>query len=311
MTVSFWVMLVCTLGLSGPVSAKDDLKTSYPVAEVVRVRSLDRFECRLTGYPYAKSVSFDVRIRNVVLNSQIPSESATEYVDERLKNAESVVLENIRFRNYFRLIADVSVDGRDLAQELVLQRLALPVESKQEELPSHSNLDRKTTPTYRPVSGQPQPADRKIVKRVVTLPQLLETEVDLSMINEETSFQEALEILSDSVRPRLPLVILWKDLESNAFITRDMPVGVGGFGRIKLKKGLEIILHAISKSSRTKLLLAAEGQVITLGTQGGMLGRSMVRSYSVEDLTSVPSDATEDWNLSDNNNGRRTTRSSR
>ena len=305
-------MLAFSIGLSsGPSSSSEVKKAEYRVAEAVSVRALSRFDCKLKGYPYAKSVSFEVQIRDVVLNSRIPAQEATEYLYERLKNADAIVLENIQFRNYFRLIADVRINGQNLAEELVQQRLALPVDrSKEEEnSPPRPNLNRKADPTDRPVSRRPQTAIRKINKRVVTLQQLLETEVDLSMINEETSFQESLEILSDSVRPRLPLVILWKDLKANAFIEKDMPIGVGGFGKIKLKKGLEIILHTISKSSRTKLLLAAEGQVITLGTQGGMLGKSAVRSYSVEDLTSVPSYETNDRNQG--NDGGRTKGGSR
>lgn len=309
MTTRFWIVLAFTILLSNLSLAREGQKTEYPVAEVVGVRSLSQFECKLKGYPYAESVSFEVQIRDVVLNSRIPAESAMEYVHERLKNAESIVLENIQFRNYFRLIADVNVDGRNLAEELAQQRLALPIELKKEASPPRPNLNRKADAPYRPVSKRPQPTARKVKKRVVTLQQLLETKIDLSMVNEETPLREALEILSESVRPRLPLVVLWNDLESNAIITKDMPVGVGGFGRIKLKKGLEIILHAISKSSQTKLLLALEGQVITLGTQGGILGKSTVRSYSVEDLTSVPSDATEDRNQG--NNGGRTRRGSR
>ena len=108
------------------------------------------------------------------------------------------------------------------------------------------------------------------------------------MINEETSFAEALSIISNSVRPRLPFVVLWNDIETNALIDRDTPVGVGGFRTMKLGRALDIILHSVSQTAQTKLILATEGQVITLGTQRGLLEKSSVRSYSVDDIVSAP-----------------------
>lgn len=115
----------------------------------------------------------------------------------------------------------------------------------------------------------------------------MNTKVDLSAINEETPFKEALDIISNSVRPRLPLVILWNDLENNAMVDKEMPVGLGGFGSLKLKQALKLILLSVSRNGM-KLQLAFEGQVITIGTQRGLLRKSRVRVYSVEDLTSVP-----------------------
>ena len=63
---------------------------------------------------------------------------------------------------------------------------------------------------------------------------------------------------------------------------------------MKLRKVLEIILHSLSSRAKTKLILAVEGQVITVGTRNGLLQKSRSRAYSVEDLMSIPSDADED-----------------
>ena len=85
MTTSFWFMLAFSIGLSsGPSSSSEVKKAEYRVAEVVSVRSLSRFDCMLKGYPYAKSVSFEVQIRDVVLNSRIPAQEATEYLYNKL-----------------------------------------------------------------------------------------------------------------------------------------------------------------------------------------------------------------------------------
>ncbi|MBC8379549.1 MAG: hypothetical protein H8E62_10280 [Planctomycetes bacterium] len=287
LAVAIGVFFVCTDAICA--------ETSYEVSEVLKVSSLSQFECRLKNYPYSKHARFKVQIRNVILNPEIPEGDAMEYLYERLKNAGHLALENVQFRNYFRLIADVKVDTRDLSSELIRQNLALPIKKTREkalspEVPERSarapvSRYKKTT------SGQLPPPPRR---RVVTLQGLLETIVDVSAINEETTIEESLDILADSVRPRLPFVILWNDLKANAMLEKDMPLGVGGFGRMKLRKVLEIILHSLSSRAKTKLILAVEGQVITVGTRNGLLQKSRSRAYSVEDLMSIPSDADED-----------------
>ena len=269
---------------------------SYEVSEVLKVPSLSQFECRLKDYTYSKHARFKVQVRNVTLNPQIPQDDAMEYLSERLKNADHLILENVQFRNYFRLVADVKIDTRDLSSELIRQNLALPISQTQEKPLSSEAPERSVrNPASRytkPTSGQLPTRPRR--RQVVTLQDLLERVVDVSAVNEETTVEEALDILADSVRPRLPFVILWSDLSVNAMLERDMPVGVGGFGKIKLGKALEIILHSLSVRAKTKLILAVEGQVVTVGTRGGLLQKSQSRVYSVEDLMSIPSDADED-----------------
>ncbi len=282
-------------------------ETSYEVSEVLKITSFSQFECRLKDYAYSKHARFKVQIRNVTLNPQISKGDATEYLSERLKNADHLTLENVQFRNYFRLVADVNVDTRDLSGELIRQKIALPISQIQEKpLPTKAPERSARRPAFRytkPTSSQsPVPPRRR---QVVTLQSLLETVVDVSAINEDTTVEEALDILADSVRPRLPFVILWNDLMANAMLQKDMPVGVGGFGRMKLRKALEVILHSLSSRAQTKLILAVEGQVITVGTRSGLLQKSRVQAYSVEDLMSIPSDADEDRLLDavDNSSG--------
>ena len=287
LAVGLGVFLVCTDAISAD--------TSYEVSEVLKVSSLSQFECRLKDYPYSKHARFKVQIRNVILNPQIPEGDAMEYLYERLKNAGHLTLESVQFRNYFRLIADVKVDTRDLCSELIQQNLALPISQTGQQPLSPGVPERSgQAPASRykkTTSGELSPPPRR---RVVTLQGLLETVVDVSAINDETTIEESLGILADSVRPRLPFVILWNDLKANAMLEKDMPLGVGGFGRMKLRKVLEIILHSLSSRAKTKLILAVEGQVITVGTRNGLLQKSRSRAYSVEDLMSIPSDADED-----------------
>ena len=127
---------------------------------------------------------------------------------------------------------------------------------------------------------------RSNTRNVISLNSLLATKIDISLINEDTTFEEALGILSDSVFPRLPLVVLWSDLETNAMIDRDTPIGLGGAGAIELKQVLNLILLSVSTTGGLKPELAYEGNVITIGTQRGLLQRSANKVYPITDLTS-------------------------
>ena len=51
---------------------------------------------------------------------------ARDFVRERLANAETIVLKNIDRGKYFRIVADVSVDGVDLGSTLLENSLGRP-----------------------------------------------------------------------------------------------------------------------------------------------------------------------------------------
>ena len=151
----FWIVLIAGIGLSGLSSVYAEVKSEYAVSEVLKVRSLSAFDCKIAGYTYAPSARFRVQIRGVVINPQIPAEGAVEYLYERLKNAERIVLKKIQFRNYFRLVADVSVDGRNLGRELIQQKLVLP------EPPTDNSDAPAPTASNNTVPGRYRPAARQ------------------------------------------------------------------------------------------------------------------------------------------------------
>ena len=276
-------------------AAPEPLAGRFAVEQVLAVRSASVFECRLADYPYSKTARFRVHLRGVTASPQIPPAQAQEYLTERLKGADHIQLNNIRFRNYFRLTADVIVDGRDLAAELVAQRIARPVsETVSDGAAEGGNSGPRPASRVQHRAVATAQADR-LPTAVVTLESLLAARVNLSAINDETTLQEALAILSQSVRPRLPLVVLWNDLERNALVRKDMPVGLAGFGVMELRQALKLILLSVSRAGGLKPELAFEGRVITIGTQRGLLQKAGLKTYAVEDLT-APS-FTEDGDL--------------
>lgn len=71
--------------------------------------------------------------------------------------------------------------------------------------------------------------------------------VDLSKLEEDTTFEEAMELFRNSVDPPLKMVVLWKEISENAFIEKNTAVGFSGEGlsSVPLRTGLKIVIEAI------------------------------------------------------------------
>ena len=122
----------------------------------------------------------------------------------------------------------------------------------------------------------------------VSVNELLDREIDCSMLTDNMPLSEALDLLCESVQPRLPLLIRWDDLQANAFIQKDTPIGVEGFGRLKLGYALSHILQAVA-GRQPKPALIAEGGILILGSNEMLQKHKDTRVYDVRDLLAVPS----------------------
>ncbi len=109
--------------------------------------------------------------------------------------------------------------------------------------------------------------------------------MDLRAITDQTTFSEALDILCRSIEPRLPLVVLWRDLEINTYIHQDTPVGIGGMTVIPFGYALELILRSAAGKG-PKPVLVVEGGVLTLGSAEILQKRPYNKIYPIQDLTS-------------------------
>ena len=65
-------------------------------------------------------------IRGKCQQEKYSAEQARELVTDILKDAESIELKNIERGKYFRIVADVFVDGESLADELIEAGMAVP-----------------------------------------------------------------------------------------------------------------------------------------------------------------------------------------
>lgn len=271
--------------VTGAAGSVPERGVSYTVASVEAVLDATAFSCRIRDYAQPTAVRFTVRLRDVAATSGPNAAAAQEFLQERLRDPRQIKLHNVEDRGYFRLTADVYVDGVDVGAQMAgegLVRRSVPVE------PTPQLQERTEVLSFEsPVRAIVRPREVPVGMSGESLQTLLARTVDLSRIGPETTVQEALTIVAESVEPRLPLLILWNDLERNALVDRDMPIGIEGLGRIRLDRGLDLILRSAAPNSA--LTLTAEGGILTLSTRYGGVYKPRMAVYSVGDIFASPS----------------------
>jgi Flp pilus assembly secretin CpaC len=121
------------------------------------------------------------------------------------------------------------------------------------------------------------PADAEVYKQ-------LETQVDLSALTPETPFNEAIEVIKNSVTPPLKIVVLWKDLSDNAYIEQDTPIGMHGFAGMPVGEALRTLLTAIAGGVANIDYTVKEG-IITIATKESLPASKMVTQvYNINEI---------------------------
>jgi hypothetical protein len=107
--------------------------------------------------------------------------------------------------------------------------------------------------------------------------------VDISGLTFDTTFGESIQILRNSTKPPLNIVVLWRDLRENAFIDASTPIQIEGISGIPLRYGLELLLRSVS-SRRASVGYIVKNGVIIIGTSQSLPTRRVVRVYDITDL---------------------------
>ena len=102
------------------------------VDEIIRVYDGDTFYCNVSQWPDILGENIGIRINGIdtpEMRGSPPeikalANLAKAIVYDRLTTAETVILKNIKRGKYFRVVADVEYDGKDLAEELIKAGLA-------------------------------------------------------------------------------------------------------------------------------------------------------------------------------------------
>ncbi len=117
---------------------------------------------------------------------------------------------------------------------------------------------------------------------------LLEQNVNLSDLRSDMSFGRAIEVLRNSTKPPVRIVVLWGQLEQ-INVGPASRISMDGFSEIRLRTGLKILLASVSNGQNQLDYWTTEG-VIVIGTKDAKPKTQTTRLYNVCDLTSRPAE---------------------
>jgi len=107
---------------------------SLEVRGIMRVYDGDTFTCDIEGIHPLIGESISVRINGIDTPEMTDDRpeirtraiAARDYLNHRLNTAETVELKRLQRDKYFRILADVYVDGEPVGRELIREGLARP-----------------------------------------------------------------------------------------------------------------------------------------------------------------------------------------
>jgi len=108
------------------------------VAEDTSIYDGDTFRANIQGFPTTVGEHMSIRINGIdtaELRGKCPAEKeqaklAKQFTVKHLRGAKRITLKNIKRGKYFRLIADVYVDGVNLAEQLIKHNHAIEYHGK-------------------------------------------------------------------------------------------------------------------------------------------------------------------------------------
>ncbi|ARN56404.1 hypothetical protein [Sedimentisphaera salicampi] len=112
---------------------------------------------------------------------------------------------------------------------------------------------------------------------------LLEQKVDLSAFYEDMPFGEALEVLRNSTNPPLTIIVLWRDLDENAFIDQTTPINITIPAPVKVKTALELLLDSVA-GGLAELSYVVKDGIIQIATMGSLPDKMVTKRYDVREL---------------------------
>jgi hypothetical protein len=113
--------------------------------------------------------------------------------------------------------------------------------------------------------------------------------MDPSAFKRDMPFSEAIDILRNSTSPKLNIVVLWKDLEENADIYPDTPIGIDGVSGVSLNRHLRSLVDGVSGGAQERLGYVVDDGVVVISTLGSLPKRMVTRVYDITDLVGQPS----------------------
>jgi len=102
-------------------------------------------------------------------------------------------------------------------------------------------------------------------------------------------FGEAIEILRNSAKPPLNIIVLWKQIGDGAGIYRDTAIGIDGVAGLGVGQCLDLLMLSLSAGASAKLGYVVNKGVITISTTDALPAPKLVtRIYDISDLVAPP-----------------------
>lgn len=109
-----------------------------------------------------------------------------------------------------------------------------------------------------------------------------------SSFRPDMSFEQAIDILRHATKPPLNIAVLWRDLEENADIYRDTPIGIEGLSKVSIRMHLKFLLMGVAGGNPVKLGYVVDDGVIVIATRDSLPVKMKARVYDVTDLVAPP-----------------------
>ncbi len=107
---------------------------------------------------------------------------------------------------------------------------------------------------------------------------------------QDMTFGRAIDILRHCVNPPINIVVLWRDVEEKAGITRETPIGLDGVSGLRIRQYLDLLLRSVSAGSSAELGFCLDGGVVLVATKDSLpKPKYVTRVYDVSDLVAPPS----------------------
>lgn len=124
------VLLICF----SVVYAADKIYGNAKITEVRSIYDGDTFKCSIKSWPKIIGEDIGIRVAGIdcpEMKDKDPevkalAQQAKQYTVARLREGKVIWLKNMRRDKYFRILADVYIDGKNLATELIEKGLAKP-----------------------------------------------------------------------------------------------------------------------------------------------------------------------------------------
>jgi len=188
------------------------------------------------------------------------------------------------------------IEQRRVQEEIEREEMELLLETNRKTIPFSKEINYPRN--WKEISARREKALQEAKSPVdVAVNKQLDQSINLTMMTPDTTLEEAINILRNSVDPPLVIFVNWPDLSQNAFVERDTPVNVSGegFNAVVLRTALNRILEAVGSGAMAKLGFIIEDGVITIATRESLPTRYRYEIYEVADLIHPVANFDEDY----------------